>query len=82
MNKYELKAERVRQNKSTDYMARVIGKTADCYAKKENGKVKFTPDEICAITNDLSLTFDMFNTIFFDGNLPISKLPKFSCSVQ
>lgn len=73
MNTSELKAERIRQNKSVENMAMVIGKTPDTYAKKERGEVKFSPEEITAVSNDLGLDIDKFNAIFFDGKLRISK---------
>lgn len=73
MNTNELRAVRVSQGKSTAYMSSVIGKTVDNYSKKERGKVKFTPEEISLITNDLNLTPAKFNAIFFDSKLPFGK---------
>ena len=73
MNTNELRAVRVAQGKSTAYMSAVIGKTIDNYNKKERGKVKFTPEEISLITNDLNLTPAKFNAIFFDSKLPFGK---------
>lgn len=72
MNTAELKAERVRKDKSVDYMANLIGKSYGSYRKKENGDVKFDPDEMVAIAYDLELDFEKFNVIFFDGQLPFS----------
>lgn len=73
-----MKSVRTRQGKSRKYMACVIGKEADTYAKKENGIVKFTPDEIVVVSQDLSedleFTFDEFNDIFFDGKLPFGNV--------
>ena len=73
MNTAELKGERVRQSKDTQYMADLIGKTTDAYAKKERGEVKFAPDEMAVIANDLGFDSEKFNAIFFDGKLPFSK---------
>lgn len=69
MNTSELRAERIRQNKSVEYMAKVIQKTSDAYAKKERGVVKFSPDEIAAVSNDLALSPEKMNLIFFDSKL-------------
>ena len=73
MNTRELRAERIRQNKSVGYMAEVIGKTNDTYAKKERGIVKFSPDEMVVISNDLCLSPAKFNAIFFDSRLLFGK---------
>lgn len=73
MNTSELRAERVRQSKSVEYMAQVIGKSNDTYAKKERGLVKFAPEEIAAVSNDLSLSPEKLNLIFFDSNLLFGK---------
>lgn len=69
MNTSELRAERVRQRKNVEYMAKVISKSNDTYAKKERGLVKFTPEEIAAVSNDLMLSPEKLNLIFFDSNL-------------
>lgn len=73
MNTSELKSKRIAQNKDVPYMASVIGKSNDAYAKKERGVVKFTPDEMAAVTNDLCLSPAEFNTIFFDSQLLFGK---------
>lgn len=73
MNTNELRAERVRQNKSTEYMGELIGKTKDSYSKKERGDTKFSTEEMKAIAIDFNMSFALFNTIFFDGNLPYGK---------
>lgn len=73
MNTNELKAERIRQNKSMEYMAELIGKTSDSYGKKERGEVKFSPEEMKNIAVDFRMPFPLFNAIFFDGNLPYGK---------
>lgn len=80
MKTRELKAERVRQGKSVKYMAQVIEKSDDAYAKKERGDVKFSPDEMVAICNDLCLSPERFNAIFFDSELPFSKFPNTTVS--
>lgn len=73
MNTNELRAERIRQGKTTHYMAACIGKSADTYSKKERGAVKFDPNEMTAIQNELQLSPEQFNVIFFDANLQFSK---------
>jgi len=73
MNTRELRAERIRQDKSVEYMASVIGKSNDTYAKKERGVVMFQPQEMCAIANDLHLSPADFNSIFFDKKLLFGK---------
>lgn len=73
MNTNELRAERIRQGKSKHHMAACIGKSDDTYAKKERGVVKFDPEEMRAIQNDLKLSPEQFNIIFFDANLQFGK---------
>lgn len=73
MNTSELRSKRIAQNKDVPYMASVIGKSNDAYAKKERGVVKFTPDEMAAVTNDLCLSPAEFNNIFFDSRLLFGK---------
>lgn len=73
MNTSKLRSARIEQSKDVSYMANVIRKTRDAYAKKERGAVKFTPDEIAAISNDLSLTPAKINAIFFDSKLLFGK---------
>lgn len=70
MNTSLLKGKRVSQNKTQTDMARVIEKSVDAYAKKERGKVLFTPDEARVIAVSLNLTLEEFNDIFFDSKLP------------
>ena len=70
MDKLGLEYARKRKNLSRPDMAKAIGKSPDTYAKKENGEVKFTLDEIPIIARVLELTSDQVNAIFFDGNLP------------
>lgn len=77
MNTRELRAERIRQDKNVKYMAKVIGKSEDAYAKKERGVVKFDPHEMVAIQNDLHLSPALFNAIFFDSQLLFSKFPRY-----
>lgn len=72
MNRNELKAERIRQGKSSSYMGNLIGKSENSYAKKEKGQVKFTPDEMVLIATDLRLSPNQFYAIFFDSKLPFS----------
>lgn len=73
MNTAELRAERIRQGKDTEYMGKLIEKTTDAYAKKERGEVKFSLEETAVVSSDLGLDFDKFNCIFFDGKLLFGK---------
>ena len=54
-------------------MAKVIGKTVQMYAIKEN-KSGFTDPEKLLLTAHLDLTFDQFNQIFYDGKLPFEQM--------
>ena len=80
MNTSELRPERIRQGKNVKYMASVIGKSEDTYAKKERGAVKFDTTEMVLIQNDLNLSPAQFNAIFFDFKLLFGKIPRFSSS--
>lgn len=73
MTNLELKAERVRQNKSSEYMGKVIGKNGALYRSKEKGKVGFKVDEIIAIVQDLKLSPEKLDLCFFDGMLQFGK---------
>lgn len=70
MDKLGLEYARKRKNLTRRDMGKAIGKSADTYAKKENGVVKFSPDEIPIVARVLELTSEQVNAIFFDGNLP------------
>ena len=82
MNTAELKAERIRQGKDTEYMGKLIEKTTDAYAKKERGEVKFSLEETAVVANDLKLDLEKFNGIFFDGKLLFSKYDCKSCTSE
>ena len=69
MNSRELRSERMKQNKSVEYMANVIGKNPSSYRKKERGKVAFSIPEMIAISNDLRLSPARFNAVFCDSKL-------------
>lgn len=68
-----LKAKRIEQKKSVEYMARLIGKSPSSYQKKERGEVSFSRDEMIAISNDLCLSPAEFNAVFCDSKLLFSK---------
>lgn len=70
MNSIELKVARVRKGKSRGDIARLIGKSRNAYAKKESGGSAFTDEEKLAIAEELDLTAEQFDDIFFDGKLP------------
>ena len=74
MNSLKLKGLRVEKGFSQSDMACVIEKTVDSYAKKERGKVMFTPSEICALANTLKMDFQTFNFIFFENKLPFGNV--------
>ena len=65
----ELKAERVRQNKSATYMGKLIGKSADAYRRQERGAGKFSGTEIGIIGRDLKLDPEKLAFIFCDYDL-------------
>lgn len=73
MNTSELKSVRIAQNKDISYMAALIGKSNDTYAKKERGDVKFSLAETVLVSNDLCLSPAEFNAIFFDSQLLFGK---------
>lgn len=73
MKPNELKSERIRQGKTVEHMAEIIGKSRDSYAKKENGKVVFRPHEMAAVCRELKLDPKRFDAIFFDSQLLFSK---------
>lgn len=70
MNQLELEYARKRKEKSKEDMAEAIGKSVVSYGKKERGEVSFSDEEKVIISKELDLTFEQFNVIFFDGNLP------------
>lgn len=72
MNSRELKSERLKQNKSVGYMAKLIGKDPSSYRKKERGEVSFSIPEIVAISNDLRLSPARFSAVFCDSKLLFS----------
>ena len=73
MNTQELSFARQRKKKTQQHMAEVIKKSLDSYSKKERGKVVFFPNEIVAIANELDLSYEQTNDIFFGGGLPKRK---------
>lgn len=72
MNSRELKAERLKQNKSVKYMADLIGKDPSSYRKKERGEVSFSIPEMVTISNDLRLSPARFSAVFCDSKLLFS----------
>ena len=73
MDTKELKKLRKLRRITQNDMAKVIGKTAQMYAIKEN-KNGFTDTEKLLLTAHLDLTFDQFNRIFYDGKLPFEQV--------
>lgn len=76
MNSLELKAERIRNGKSIKDMADALGITYDAYIRKEKGEVGFSAEQIIVTSNELCLTADKINLIFFDCRLPIGAQEK------
>lgn len=70
MNNQRLRELRAGRRVSLEKLGQVIGKSKVSYVKKENGNVKFQPDEIIALTDFYGLPYDEMNAIFCDGNLP------------
>ena len=73
MDSQELKTVRMVRRLTQKDMAKVIGKTVQMYAIKEN-KSGFTDDEKILLTEYLHLTFNQFNRIFYDGKLPFEQI--------
>ncbi len=71
MDSLELEYARKRKGKTKADMAAAIGKSVVSYSKKERGDVKFTDEEKVILTRELGLTGSQYNSIFFDGNLPL-----------
>lgn len=62
----KLKGARVEQGKTQKYMSNVLGhSTMQSYTLKENGKREFTLTEAKLIAEDLKLTPEEINEIFF-----------------
>lgn len=73
MNCAKLRGKRAELRLSQHECGVLIGKGASSYSRKENGECEFTPAEICNFTIGTKLSFDEFNDIFFDGNLPFGE---------
>ena len=69
MKTNELKAERVRLNKTAASLAKTLGVSYSSYRQKEAGIVKFSADEIATLANELMLSPERVNDIFFDGKI-------------
>lgn len=73
MESLELKGLRISKGKTQTDMAIAIEKSTDSYAKKERGEVLFSPEEMAIVAIVLEMTFEQFNYIFFENNLPFGK---------
>lgn len=60
-----LKAERVKKAIKQADMAKIVGCSIPAYNQKENGKRKFSQDEISVIAKTLDLSGDAIKEIFF-----------------
>lgn len=65
----ELRAERIRMGLSTAEVSRMLNISPDLYRKKERGAVRFSDSEKVVLTSVLCLNFELFNRIFFNGEL-------------
>ncbi len=70
VNTQELKADRARNGLSGRELATLIGISIEGYRKKERGEVEFKPSEIYNIANELNMTLDRVNVVFFGEKLP------------
>lgn len=73
MNSLKLKGKRVSLGLTQTDAGVTIDKGTSTYAYKERGKVDITLDEAMKLTVDWKMSFEEFNDIFFDGNLPFGK---------
>ena len=74
MNASKLRGLRVEKGHTQSSMAKIICRSLDTYAKKERGEVACSPREMCLIATALNMSFDLFNIVFFDGNLPFGNI--------
>ena len=70
MDKLKLQYKRKKKGRTCKDMGKLIGRSDITYRKKEAGEIKFTPEEIVIVSQDIELTRDEISQIFFDGNLP------------
>lgn len=56
MEQYSIKALRVNNKLTCKNMAELLGITKQAYSYKENGKRKFTANELCLICNHLGIS--------------------------
>lgn len=64
-----LKAERVKHGMKQADMAKKLGCSTPAYNQKENGKRRFSQDEITTISETLQLSGDSIKDIFFANNI-------------
>ena len=74
MNTQMLKGFRVGKGKTQKDLGDMIEKSFDSYAKKERGEVEFTLNEVALIVAGTEMTYDEFNAIFFNNDLPFGKI--------
>ena len=70
MKTYELKAARVRLGYTAQAVADYLGVVRQTYVAKERGIRSFSDKEKLMLTDLLKLTYDQFNLIFYNGELP------------
>lgn len=64
-----LKSHRIKWGMSQYNISKILGRSPKAYNHKENAKANFDVNEIITIANELKLTLDEVNDIFFDGKL-------------
>ena len=69
MNKRELKAEMVRQDKSVDDLCAALGISRSAWFRKVGGDSQFTQGEIMGLRLELGLDDHQTAKIFFDDKV-------------
>lgn len=69
MNVRELKAEMVRQGKTTEELCSALGISKSAWFRKMNGTSQFDQGEISVLRSELNLDAQQTITIFFAENV-------------
>lgn len=67
MDILEIKSRRVKLKLTQNNIAQKLGVAVTTYTKKENGKIPFSRDELCAMKKILDLDDSDFIKIFFEN---------------
>ena len=73
INPTELNVAMLRKKVNASDMAKAIQKSRVSFDKKKFGQVDFSATEIYKLSQELDLTIEDVNIIFFDGKLPNGK---------